>query len=163
MKTFKSILCSITLSAVIGMVPATSTAATLMNAAAITMAPEGSSNVYNIQHRKEWRRKKPNHRHSYRERSHKRGYWNGHRGQTHSRPNYRRHSDGLWYPLAAFGLGAIIGGAIASQPQPAPAYRGRVMTKAHVDWCYDRYRSYRASDDTFQPYNGPRQPCRSPY
>ncbi|MGV3652562.1 MAG: BA14K family protein, partial [Devosia sp.] len=27
----------------------------------------------------------------------------------------------------------------------------------------DRYRSYRASDNTFQPYNGPRQQCVSPY
>ncbi|HEV7434516.1 MAG TPA: BA14K family protein, partial [Pseudorhizobium sp.] len=25
------------------------------------------------------------------------------------------------------------------------------------------YRSYRASDNTFQPYNGPRRSCRSPY
>ena len=74
--------------------------------------------------------------------------WRGHRG-------YRRHSDGWWYPLAAFSAGAIIGGAIASQP--------RVSGKSHVQWCYDRYRSYRASDNTFQPYNGPRQQCRSPY
>ncbi|MDQ2632323.1 MAG: BA14K family protein, partial [Pseudomonadota bacterium] len=34
---------------------------------------------------------------------------------------------------------------------------------AHVQWCYDRYRSYRASDNTFQPYNGPRRQCYSPY
>ena len=34
---------------------------------------------------------------------------------------------------------------------------------AHVAWCYDRYRSYRAWDNTFQPYNGPRRQCWSPY
>jgi len=34
---------------------------------------------------------------------------------------------------------------------------------AHVAWCYDRWRSYRASDNTYQPYNGPRRECRSPY
>ena len=34
---------------------------------------------------------------------------------------------------------------------------------AHVDWCYDRYRSYRSSDNTFQPYQGPRRACNSPY
>jgi amino acid transporter len=34
---------------------------------------------------------------------------------------------------------------------------------AHVQWCYDRYRSYRASDNTYQPYNGPRRQCVSPY
>ena len=26
---------------------------------------------------------------------------------------------------------------------------------AHVQWCYDRYRSYRAWDNTFQPYQWP--------
>ncbi|TPJ52328.1 BA14K family protein [Mesorhizobium sp. B2-6-4] len=33
----------------------------------------------------------------------------------------------------------------------------------HVRRCYDHYRSYRRSDNTFQPYNGPRRQCRSPY
>ncbi|MFD2258907.1 BA14K family protein [Chelativorans composti] len=32
-----------------------------------------------------------------------------------------------------------------------------------MQWCAQRYRSYRAYDNTFQPYNGPRRPCRSPY
>lgn len=35
--------------------------------------------------------------------------------------------------------------------------------KQHVSWCHDRYRSYRDWDNTFRPYNGPRQKCRSPY
>ena len=87
----------------------------------------------------------------YRER---RGWYHGHRGYRHHRHGYRRHSDGFWYPLAAFGLGAAIGGALANQPRSGDA---------HVQWCYDRYRSYRASDNTFQPYNGPRQQCYSPY
>jgi hypothetical protein len=34
---------------------------------------------------------------------------------------------------------------------------------AHERWCYARYRSYRAWDNTFQPYNGPRRQCYSPY
>ena len=33
----------------------------------------------------------------------------------------------------------------------------------HEDWCYDRYRSYRARDNTYQPYRGGRRYCRSPY
>ncbi|MEI2297180.1 BA14K family protein [Ensifer sp. MJa1] len=33
----------------------------------------------------------------------------------------------------------------------------------HTSWCYARYRSYRAYDNTFQPYHGPRQVCVSPY
>ncbi|MEY9559469.1 BA14K family protein [Sinorhizobium fredii] len=34
---------------------------------------------------------------------------------------------------------------------------------AHTRWCYGRYRSYRAYDNTFQPYYGPRRACVSPY
>ncbi|MHA7774443.1 BA14K family protein [Roseibium sp. M-1] len=33
----------------------------------------------------------------------------------------------------------------------------------HVDWCYGRYNSYRANDNSYQPYAGPRQQCWSPY
>lgn len=33
----------------------------------------------------------------------------------------------------------------------------------HTRWCYARYRSYRAYDNTFQPYYGPRRACVSPY
>lgn len=33
----------------------------------------------------------------------------------------------------------------------------------HEDWCYDRYRSYRAYDNTYQPYRGRRRYCQSPY
>jgi len=88
------------------------------------------------------------------------GHWNGHQGYRDPRPGYRRGSDGWWYPLAAFGVGALIGGAIANQPREvAPPS----LSRDHLRWCEDRYRSYRASDNTFQPYEGPRQPCFSPY
>jgi hypothetical protein len=53
---------------------------------------------------------------------------------------------------------ALITGAIINSENNR-VYRG----DAHVQWCYDRYRSYRASDNTFQPYKGPRQQCYSPY
>lgn len=33
----------------------------------------------------------------------------------------------------------------------------------HVRWCSVRYRSYRAHDNSFQPYHGPRRQCRSPF
>ncbi|WP_244494894.1 BA14K family protein [Bosea sp. Root483D1] len=33
----------------------------------------------------------------------------------------------------------------------------------HVAWCSQRFRSYRASDNTWQPNNGPRRQCVSPY
>lgn len=100
------------------------------------------------------------------------GYYNGHRGYRDYRPGYRRHGD-YWFPAAAFLGGAIIGGMLADpgpryyEPapryyEPAPRVIGRVGT-SHTQWCYDRYRSYRAYDNTFQPYEGPRQQCYSPY
>ncbi len=85
-------------------------------------------------------------------------YWRGHRGYREHRPGYRRHGD-FWFPPAAFIAGAIVGGAIAQEPP----VRYRPRGGAHAEWCYNRYRSYRASDNTFQPYNGPRQQCYSPY
>ncbi len=84
-------------------------------------------------------------------------YYNGHRGYRERRPGYRRHGD-FWFPLAAFAAGAVIAGAIANDAPPA--YAGG---NAHVRWCANRYRSYRAYDNTFQPYNGPRRQCLSPY
>ena len=41
-------------------------------------------------------------------------------------------------------------------------YQRRVGGR-HVEWCYDRYRSYRASDNSYQPNYGPRRQCVSPY
>lgn len=94
-----------------------------------------------------------------RDRDRRGGYYRGHRGYRDYRPGYRRYDDGFWYPAAAFITGAIVGGAIASPPRRVVRDYG----SAHVEWCYNRYRSYRASDNTFQPYNGPRRECRSPY
>lgn len=84
-------------------------------------------------------------------------YWRGHRGIRHYRPGYRRHGD-WWFPAAAFLGGAILGNVIGSQPRVVHR-----LSNAHVAWCYDRYRSYRVSDNTLQLYNGPRRQCNSPY
>ena len=46
-------------------------------------------------------------------------------------------------------------------PAPRRIYRGG--GNAHVAWCSQRYRSYRAYDNSYQPYNGPRRECVSPY
>lgn len=88
------------------------------------------------------------------------GWYNGHRGYRYKRHGYRYY-DGWWYPAGAFVAGAIIGGAIANGNNNYPRYSGG--GSAHVQWCYDRYRSYRASDNTYQPYNGGRRQCYSPY
>lgn len=81
------------------------------------------------------------------------GYYNGRRGYREHRRGYREYN-GFWFPAAAFLAGALVTGAINNAPSPGGS---------HVSWCYDRYRSYRSSDNTFQPLNGPRQQCYSPY
>ncbi|PWJ85688.1 BA14K-like protein [Pseudaminobacter salicylatoxidans] len=96
-----------------------------------------------------WHGPRPSYRH---------GWYRGHRGYRYYRPGYRYH-DGWWFPGAAFLGGAIVGSMLAAPP-PRRYYRGE---SAHVRWCYNRYRSYRAYDNTFQPYNGPRRQCISPY
>ncbi|WP_245294781.1 BA14K family protein [Rhizobium rhizosphaerae] len=113
-----------------------------------------------VQYREDWRRDRDWRRHhrgwDRRADGYRRGngyYYNGHRGYRERRPGYRYHN-GLWFPLAAFATGAIIGGATAA---PRAAYGN-----SHVQWCMNRYRSYRASDNTYQPNNGPRRQCVSP-
>lgn len=121
-----------------------------------TAKAELGSGLIDVQHRRGYYRHGPH------------VYHNGHRGSFRPRPGWRRYND-AWFPPAAFIAGAIIGGAIARElapPPPPPVYRGGPaagLPPAHVQWCAQRYRSYRAYDNTFQPYNGPRRPCRSPY
>jgi hypothetical protein len=86
------------------------------------------------------------------------GWKGGYKGSKEYRRGWRRDNDGWWFPLAAFGLGAVIGSTVA-QPRAVIVEGGN----AHVDWCYSRYRSYRAWDNTYQPFNGPRRECFSPY
>ncbi|MFB9951104.1 BA14K family protein [Rhizobium puerariae] len=82
---------------------------------------------------------------------------------------YRRHRHGpnVGAIIGGFAAGAIIGGALAQPRYVRPRYyapqRRYVGGNTHVNWCYSRYRSYRAYDNTFQPYYGPRRQCISPY
>lgn len=129
----------------------------------------GNDNVIDVRdHRRHrnrnWRGHRAGPRHWQGRRGHHAGprHWRGHRGYRDYRRGYRRHSDGWWYPLAAFGAGAVLGGAL-SAPAPRVYQAPGHYSNSHVQWCYDRYRSYRASDNTFQPYNGPRRQCNSPY
>ena len=119
-------------------------AAVPVNAASIYVpqpTPSASQDVQNVQ----WR----GHNRVYRR--HGGHYWRGHRGYRHYRHGYRRHGD-FWFPLAAFATGAIISGAIANDRPPG-------YGSSHEARCYARYRSYRAYDNTYQPYNGPRRQC----
>lgn len=117
-------------------------------------APAASSNFIDVQMRSDRQYRRGDVRMG-RDRALRRGdriYLRGHRGYRHARPGYRLHN-GWWFPPAAFALGAVVGGAVAADR----------LSNAHVRWCHERYRSYRASDNTFQPYNGPRRQCWSPY
>ena len=49
----------------------------------------------------------------------------------------------------------------ASDEQQRAASGG--VTAAHVEWCANRYRSYRPGDNSYTPYGGGRRPCISPY
>lgn len=92
-----------------------------------------------------------------------RHYYNGHRGYRKYRRGYLRYN-GWWFPPAAFGFGYGIVPAPRYVPRyVAPPRVGRGLRSAHYRWCDNRYRSYRAYDNTFQPYHGPRRPCFSPY
>ena len=133
------------------------TAAPVMAAPVLMpMAPAASSDVVQVQDRN-WRghdRRGPDRRDRF-ERRGGQAYYNGHRGYRQHRPGYRQHN-GWWFPSAAFIAGAIIGGGMANQ-QP------HRLSNAHVRWCQERWRSYRVSDNSYQPYNGPRRVCVSPY
>ncbi len=122
---------------------------------------ETSQPVEKVQYRGDmWR----NGGHGYRER-HRRYYRDGYRGRHYSRYDRRyrhHHGSNAGAIIGGLAAGAIIGGALA-QPRYAPPPRRYVSGSSHTQWCYNRYRSYRAYDNTFQPYNGPRTQCYSPY
>ncbi len=87
------------------------------------------------------------------------GYYGRYRGSRHHRPGWRQYN-GWWFPPAAFALGLALGGG----PRYAePPRRYLDLPRAHYRWCDRRYRSYRASDNTFIPRRGVRAECRSPY
>jgi hypothetical protein len=103
------------------------------------------------------------------------GNWNG--GNWNGGDNWRwrhRHYHGGYYDDGAgaaailglglgLGLGSMYNNYNYYDAPPRRHYRAGRLSSAHVQWCYNRYRSYRAWDNTFQPYNGPRQQCWSPY
>ncbi|MFN7025071.1 MAG: BA14K family protein [Pseudorhizobium sp.] len=115
----------------------------------------GVSDVQNVQ---SWDRDR-----RYMRRDHRR-YDRHHRYDRRDRYSDRRHYDrrdrrnNAGAIIGGLAAGAIIGGAIASQPG-----RAQAMPNRHIQWCMDRYRSYRPSDDTYVPRAGVRAYCSSPY
>jgi hypothetical protein len=70
---------------------------------------------------------------------------------------YHRHNN-AGAIIGGLAAGVIIGSILNAQRQPR-YYSGGSY---HTRWCYSRYRSYRAYDNTYQPYYGPRRQCVSP-
>lgn len=112
-------------------------------------------------------------RHGYRDRDRDYRDYNrsGYYRDRYYRDRYRRHYDhddnDVGAVIGGLAAGAIIGGLL-SQPRyyNSPRYYNgprAVSGNAHQRWCYARYRSYRAWDNSYQPYGGPRRQCSSPY
>lgn len=143
-------------------------------------APAGDAAVVQIRdrdRRARWYRENYGHRdRGWREdRGWRRDGWRDGRRYYH-----RRHGRDYGGLALGLGVGVPLGAYLASRPaygydgpyynetyvvrRTAPRYVYRDYGgNRHTNWCYGRYRSYRAYDNTFQPYNGPRQLCYSPY
>jgi len=92
-----------------------------------------------------------------------RGILNGQKGYRYHRPGYRRHTDGWWYPQKAFDQEAENAADGGKKDADKALAKKLDLPAAHVHWCQENYRSYRVEDNTFQPYEGDRKPCRSAF
>lgn len=96
-----------------------------------------------------------------------RGEWNGFKGYRHYRNGYRKHTDGWWYPEVAFQPNAKAGvtneSVQAIPPKQKDSEEKPWQIKSHVDYCLAKYKTYSASDNTYQPFEGARKACVSPY
>lgn len=81
-------------------------------------------------------------------------------GNYQNRPAHRRYYDNYFdVPTPRYSGQRRVNGT----PAIGGTSRLNQATTGHAEWCSTRYRSYRASDDTFQPFDGPRRPCVSPF
>ena len=92
-------------------------------------------------------------------RRHRSRYHRSHKRYRHRHHHNRRYRGGDVAAGIIGGLaaGAIIGGIANSQAHSVPP------RNYHVEWCLGKYRSYDIRTNTYQPFNGPRRFCHSPY
>jgi hypothetical protein len=115
---------------------------------ALEAASSASAGVVEVQDRRwerEWRRDRREWRRDRRE-------WRRHHRRHYDRPNASIEFH--------FGTPSYRYYEPRVYVAPAPRYG---LSSAHYRWCEWRYRSYRAWDNSYQPYHGPRARCISPY
>ncbi len=77
----------------------------------------------------------------------------------------RHYRQGYYYETPWWTIPLIIGGAIASSDRDYyddDRFEGRGSSR-HVEWCFDRYRSYDPRHNTWVSYSGAVRQCRSPF
>ena len=63
-------------------------------------------------------------------------------------------------PVDMITTGALPDQKSETAPEPAP---DEAATMAHVQWCSERYRSYRPEDNSYRSYSGSQRGCVSPF
>jgi hypothetical protein len=78
-----------------------------------------------------------------------------------ARSGYRHHHGGYYYAspwwLAAPAIGFGLGLGLVAPQVVSPVH------SAHVQWCFNRFRSYNAATDSYLGYDGFYHRCNSPY
>ncbi|MGV1832693.1 BA14K family protein [Agrobacterium vitis] len=54
----------------------------------------------------------------------------------------------------------VAGGAVAQASMPQATGD---LAEAHVRWCFNRYSSYQAADNSYRAFSGVRRQCASPF
>ena len=82
--------------------------------------------------------------------------------------NCRHFHGGYYYETPWWTLPLIIGGSVAANNYDddyddyGDDYDGNYGSR-HVEWCFDRYRSYNPRNNTWVSYSGNTNECNSPY
>lgn len=87
------------------------------------------------------------------------GYLNGHKGYRYARPHYIKYVDGWYYPEEAYNSKPNVASATSEVQTTVTTHEK--LPRAHIAYCVSHFRSYRMSDNSFQPFSGQRQQCYS--